>query len=693
MEDDIRELVAGTPVPVPLQVPVASETKSPKSRSKSTTAKNKKKKKSSDGKSKSKSTATAKTKRSTSTPTFSKPETLTVQIPSEPVVSDSAPNQLATTSCVSDNLREVIGDSTIPSVKPNKEKKSSSKSRRADSSKKEKKGPKKSTVTADAAAATAAKLKKDAEEEEVAEKKKRRERLLVSPFEYLQIQHIPKTNSEEFHDDISFLTLPKPLRDLEAKAAKKVAANDPPPRQPIMQTDHYSNATSTEKNIAAPVKAPANTSKSTSNAVSPTPGWSRRSKPERNRISMSQEKQKEEASTDSPLSPQQSSILSAHHDRSSSLVTATTQTTNTKPPEINDDERNPLRRNSPIETMEPNPSQRIELESMTENSTKNADKSPIVEMPSSNEATDSNVSNKRSRQASWLASTSLWTRHTIEVSQRTLSDDVESGKLTSQGPTHFKTIGPVKKIDRFWFLATAAVCFFLVVIITAVLIVLLAPQDPKDIDQDTTENSSTPNDIFAEEFVYSDPIRVVEPEQQTTYMADIGSNCGDLDQQEPDINGNAKFAHILDQCQCNDFVQYLPQDVSDMRDILLEAIIPPIYGPLEDLIVPSASSCHPTNLALLWLASGDNWNTGYLLQRFVLSLFYFVTVGVDWYSSNDWLTSSIECSWWGVECNSNDAIVNIAIETNNIQGTVSRVDAIVSLLSPHFSHQIYYWYK
>ena len=47
-----------------------------------------------------------------------------------------------------------------------------------------------------------------------------------------------------------------------------------------------------------------------------------------------------------------------------------------------------------------------------------------------------------------------------------------------------------------------------------------------------------------------------------------------------------------------------------------------------------------------------------LLQRFVLSIFYYATDGDNWDVNTGWLTAVPECTWYGVELCENDSIVD-----------------------------------
>ncbi len=414
MEDDIRELL---PL-VGKSPPIISESKSQKSRSKSTTAKTKKKKKSTDEKSKSKSTTTAKSKQSkSSAPISSDPKTLTVQIPSQTtLIEPESGKPVVVKPSISEYLREIIEDPIIPSPTETNGK-SSTKKRTGKSSTGVKKQPKSSTTAI--ATATASKLKKKEKEEEVEEKKKRRERLLVSPFEYLQIRHVPE-NSTEFHDDISLVTLPKPLRDLEAKAARKLEPTE--------------ESSQSEISLAPEIQSssPAESSKSSLGVVPPEPlpvipGWSRKSKPER--IPNSKDKEQEQASALSSHTPDKVSATTPHNDSTPSLV-GTKADAKMSQPETSEEQKSNLPPNkNPRKKQETSPPPPLTLESINNNLDKNIGRQDIDPIPQIDSAQASSLSNRTPKQYLWIPSS--MTRQKTKGTQRTLNDNAESGNVAS----------------------------------------------------------------------------------------------------------------------------------------------------------------------------------------------------------------------------------------------------------------------
>ena len=79
-------------------------------------------------------------------------------------------------------------------------------------------------------------------------------------------------------------------------------------------------------------------------------------------------------------------------------------------------------------------------------------------------------------------------------------------------------------------------------------------------------------------------------------------------------------------------------------------------------------------MALIWLASGDNRDAGYIRQRYALVLVFILMQGPAWDYTNEWLTPINECLWLGLQCNNWDVVNSLALDTNNIFGTVSVID-------------------
>ena len=105
-----------------------------------------------------------------------------------------------------------------------------------------------------------------------------------------------------------------------------------------------------------------------------------------------------------------------------------------------------------------------------------------------------------------------------------------------------------------------------------------------------------------------------------------------------------------------------------MRNLLVERMVPVVY---DFNYTDPIDTCDPLNMALIWLASGDQRDSGEIRQRFVLALSFFALNGTIWDYNDEWLGDLNECLWLGVQCNNRDVVNSLALDTNNIFGLVS----------------------
>jgi hypothetical protein len=153
------------------------------------------------------------------------------------------------------------------------------------------------------------------------------------------------------------------------------------------------------------------------------------------------------------------------------------------------------------------------------------------------------------------------------------------------------------------------------------------------------------------------------------------------------------FPNIFDQCRCNAAISVVPEDVAQLYRELVDALAPEFYGPG---VYPTHAieSCDPRNLALVWLASGNNRRDpdglassgsglrdrllrklqedttfdGEIRQRFVLATFFAALDGSNWLENRYWMSAENECSWYGIECNEHGIIVNLILPENDLKG-------------------------
>ena len=91
----------------------------------------------------------------------------------------------------------------------------------------------------------------------------------------------------------------------------------------------------------------------------------------------------------------------------------------------------------------------------------------------------------------------------------------------------------------------------------------------------------------------------------------------------------------------------------------------PQYRALEWLVneqIRSGSS--PQNRALATTHGVDSK----MLQRWILSTFYYSTLGDQWTQSGNWLTVSDECSWVSVDCSDDGDVEKLNLNRNNLSG-------------------------
>lgn len=181
------------------------------------------------------------------------------------------------------------------------------------------------------------------------------------------------------------------------------------------------------------------------------------------------------------------------------------------------------------------------------------------------------------------------------------------------------------------------VCCLLFAIILIVVAVLLVKNDDNKMVESSPLPVNTSGEVESEtddDFFYTDEL-IVSPGLITTEMAEFDYDC--------DYNDQDGYPHVWDQCNCDGVISDVPEDVANLREELIIRLLPQVYGG-NNYNAP-ISSCNPSNMALLWLASGKNRDTGNLRQRFVLALSFFAMGGPSWDYRDGWLTPLNECLW------------------------------------------------
>lgn len=210
---------------------------------------------------------------------------------------------------------------------------------------------------------------------------------------------------------------------------------------------------------------------------------------------------------------------------------------------------------------------------------------------------------------------------------------------------------------RAWCCCLLLLCCLLILII--LLIIFLLTLRNKD-DEVTPAPTFAPFvDETDDDYYYDDDI-ILAPGVVTTYMAPIDEDCNFYDQEG--------FANVWDQCDCDGEISIVPGDVSQMRDLIIDRMFSKFYD--ENRTIP-INSCDPVNMALIWLASGDNRDSGEPRQRLGLAIAYYGLNGTIWDYDDEWMGELNECLWLGVQCNNRDTVNSLAVDTNNIFGPVS----------------------
>ena len=101
-------------------------------------------------------------------------------------------------------------------------------------------------------------------------------------------------------------------------------------------------------------------------------------------------------------------------------------------------------------------------------------------------------------------------------------------------------------------------------------------------------------------------------------------------------------------------------------------------------------SCAPDNVALVWLAiemaetekSGQAFVDQKIQDRLVMALTFATLGGRSWTRSENWMTDTTVCMWYGVQCDVDGHISSLVLPDNKLQGTLdSRIGLLQDLSS------------
>jgi hypothetical protein len=221
---------------------------------------------------------------------------------------------------------------------------------------------------------------------------------------------------------------------------------------------------------------------------------------------------------------------------------------------------------------------------------------------------------------------------------------------------------------RAWCCCLLLMCCLLIAIILLIVFLLYMQTDDERVITEAPTFAPFIDDTD-DDYFYDDDI-VIAPGIVTSLMAPYDLDC--------DFDNQVGWPNVWDQCDCDGEITIVPPDVVQMRELLVERLLPKIYDANSSNYVNGApnyalSSCDPVNMALLWLASGDMRDAGEIRQRFVMGLSFFGLNGTIWDYTDAWMTDLNECLWMGVQCNNRDTVNSMALDTNNIFGLVSTI--------------------
>jgi hypothetical protein len=103
---------------------------------------------------------------------------------------------------------------------------------------------------------------------------------------------------------------------------------------------------------------------------------------------------------------------------------------------------------------------------------------------------------------------------------------------------------------------------------------------------------------------------------------------------------------------------------------------------LDKSVIGPAAGETPQNKAFYWLATDenlDNLDHTQVSQRFALAAIYYSTNAVEnkhapspqsWVSAHLWLSKAHACEWKGIVCNSQQHIVGVKLDRNNLSGSL-----------------------
>jgi hypothetical protein len=123
------------------------------------------------------------------------------------------------------------------------------------------------------------------------------------------------------------------------------------------------------------------------------------------------------------------------------------------------------------------------------------------------------------------------------------------------------------------------------------------------------------------------------------------------------------------QCSCFGVVVRRTDEVEQIYHALKEAQELPIFIDENTAI----DSCSPENMAALWVAAQlaiTNITLPFEIieARLLLAYLYKIWNGDDWVHSDQWLTETSHCEWFGLSCDEWGRVSSIILPRNNVTG-------------------------
>lgn len=211
---------------------------------------------------------------------------------------------------------------------------------------------------------------------------------------------------------------------------------------------------------------------------------------------------------------------------------------------------------------------------------------------------------------------------------------------------------PVRR--RRWLAWCCAICCCLLLLLLLLALLLAAKFIWKDSNDDLFGGDGQGDDEDDGWSPYN-PFRGITTTPFDPYVRD---DCYFDDNYQP---------HVIAQCQCYNEVKVVANDTMELYWKVRDEVDTEIYGGHYD---QDPYSCAPSNQALIWLSSGDMRDGGDLYQRYLLALMFIQTNGTSWDQLNLWMEDQSECLWFGSQCNGNFRLNNLALDMNNVMGSL-----------------------